>query len=299
MIIGLLYLLFWQVAPRIHSVALGTVLLSTLISLALVILVAAETGRICVTTRTAVISLMISGGLILPLRFLVAANSKFTPLPWSLLLHVPGLPDLLFIWFAGSLGALLSRMLRSTNLIPPVAAVLALVDIWTVLLGGPVQKIMQSQNPAAQAVTRAMTVKLPAPSPPAGAEPMSTQVGFADFLFVAFFSAAITRFVGSRRVYLRMCWVMVVVLGLYMIVVFVFGWNLPALVPMSVVMLALHWRYFHYDRSEAFAMLYAGLFIAAIACGFWYFSRHSEDAKNKELDSGPHARVRIQQQNLS
>src|SRR5438477_524299 len=83
----------------------------------------------------------------------------------------------------GCLGVLLSRLLRSANMIPPVAAVLALVDIWTVLLGGPVQKAIESQTPASKAVVSAMTVPLPS-APKTGAAPFVV-VGFADFLFAA------------------------------------------------------------------------------------------------------------------
>jgi hypothetical protein len=41
-------------------------------------------------------------------------------------------------------------------------------------------------------------------------------------------------------------------------------------------MIALHWRQFHYERSELYALLYAALFIALIAAGFWYFGRQRD-----------------------
>ena len=293
LLVGLAYPLFWQIAPRIHTEAIGAIIFSTFVSLGLVIWFAAEVGRACVTTRAALISTLVSSAIILPLRVLAAVRPNHIPPPWSLALYIPGLPDLLFVWFAGSLGSLLSRIIRSANLIPPVAIMLALVDIWTVLLGGPVQTLMTSKNPVAQLVTQSMTVKLPAPTPLHGATPVNTQIGFADFLFVAFFSASITRFVGRPRVHRRMVIVMISALCLYMLPVIILAWSLPALVPMSVVMLALHWRYFQYERSEAFALLYAGLLVAAIAFGFWFFSKRSPQPESKDPDSGPHANLGV------
>ena len=46
-------------------------------------------------------------------------------------------------------------------------------------------------------------------------------------------------------------------LSAYMLLVHFSGLSLPALLPLAVVMLALHWRYFQYSRSEVFALLYA------------------------------------------
>ena len=159
-------------------------------------------------------------------------------------------------------------------MIPPVAAVLALGDIWTVFLG-PVGKIVRSDNPTASKITEAMTVPLPAPTK-TGASPISPTlvIGFADFLFIAFFVAAITRFVPNERAYLRLLGILIILLSAYMLVVYFSGWSLPALLPLAVVMLALHWRYFHYSRSEMFALLYAGVFILLIGAGFWYMNQH-------------------------
>lgn len=270
--IGLIYLAFWQIAPRIRTESLGAILVSTVLGLALIVWFNAQIARGFRRPSQFAWSLLITAAAIIPLQAL-SFTGKLIP-PWSWMLAVKGLPHLVLVWMASSLGGLLSFLLRGANMIPPVAAVLALVDIWTVLLGGPVGKIVQSDNPTAVKVTKMMTVPLPAPEP-RGATPMQLVVGFADFLFIAFFVAAITRFVPPERVYRRMLLALIVVLGAYMLVVAFTGWPLPALLPLAVVMLALHWRYFQYSRSEVFAMLYAGLFILLIGAGFWYMSQHT------------------------
>jgi hypothetical protein len=264
------YLIFWQVAPRFKIDGLYVVIVSSLIALALVIWLTARFAHVLHTPRAAIMATLVLAAIAIPLRVLLA--TRYPP-AHLLNLLLPGLVDLLFIWFAASIGVLLSLMVRGANMIPPIAAVLALVDIWTVLLGGPVKQVMESQAPAAQKVTQAMTVPLPAPT--TGAAPFAV-VGFADFLFIAFFIASICRYVITPDPYPKTVITLILVLTLYMLVVLVTGLSLPALLPMAVVMIALHWRHFHYARSEAFALLYAGLFIAVIAVGFWFISRRQE-----------------------
>lgn len=278
------YLVFWQVAPRIRSDSLGAVLVSTVLSLALIVWFPAEFARVVHSRRALAYHALAAAVINLPLRFGIFGGHVLAP--WSYLELIPGLPGLLFIWFAAAIGTSLSRILRSANLIPPVAAVLALVDIWTVMLGGPVQQIMQSSTPAAQAVARAMTVRLPAPTTTAGATPLRLDVGFADFLFIAFFVAAICRFTDPARTFKRALGALILVLCAYSVIVMFSQWALPALVPMSIVMIALHWRRFHYQRSEVFALLYAGLFIAVIAAGFWLFARGDSPRPRQRAEIG-------------
>ena len=260
---------YWQIAPRIRAESLLSFLLSSVLYMALIVWFAASLGRALSSPRRILMSGIAAALIAVPFRILVVQR---VPSAVSLYLAIPGLSDILMVWLAGSVGAALSLLLRGANMIPPVAAVLALVDVWTVLLGGPVQQIMTSQNPTAKAVTQAMTVQLAAPRA-TGAAPSPLLIGFADFLFIAFFAAAICRFVGRFRPYTVTVAGLIAILSAYLLLVFVVPTGLPALVPMSVAMIALHWRQFHYERSEAFALMYAGIFIVLIAAAFWYFGR--------------------------
>lgn len=284
LLIAGLYLVFYQIALQLPG-TINALVFSTLVALGLLVWLPAQLAH--TVRKPAVLAgyLMVSSGLFAFLFTLV--KMKNPAMVWFAG-HLPGLPGVLQVLFAASLGALLSRIVRSANLIPPVAAVLALVDIWTVLLNGPVKQIMSSPSPAAKVVTQALTVQMAAPK--VGAAPIPV-VGFADFMFIAFFTAAITRFVPQKSVYKRMVWTLIGVLCVYMLLALFSDLSLPALVPMAVVMLALHWRYFHYERSELFAMLYAALFIAAIAAGFWFFSNRmgGTDPSDKIPANSPRA----------
>jgi len=254
-----LYLLFWLIAPRIPDARMLTVVASTIVSLTLLVLVTAATARALQSTWSALTLAVLAAAASVPLRALYAMNLLIPP--WAWLLKVPGAPDLAFVLLGAAVGVLLSRLLRSANMIPPAAAALAVVDIWTVLLGGPVQNVMQRGTQQAQRTVEAMTVRLPAPT--TGAAPIAV-VGFADFLFMAFFVAALCRFAGDKIGYRRTVPSLIVLLSAYMVVVLVTGWSLPALVPMAVVVVALHWRQFRYERSELFAMLYAAILVVAL-----------------------------------
>jgi hypothetical protein len=52
-----------------------------------------------------------------------------------------------------------------------------------------------------------------------------------------------------------------------MLAVALTGISLPALVPIAVVVIGMNIRRFRYERSEAFALLYAGLIVAAVLAG--------------------------------
>jgi hypothetical protein len=269
--IGIAYLFYWRVALWFPGagVQIATVLLSMFLSLGFTIWFAARLG------------LMASGGRdiaqknflfsLLAIPFLITLALR---MPAAILLDrlMPGLQHLMLIWFAASIGGFLSYLLRGVNLILPVSIILAMVDLWTVILGGPVQQMMQSHHPAAKAITKTLLIKT---APPIGAAPILPDIGFADFLFIAFFVAAICRFIPSSRVYQKTLRTLLIVLSLYMFIVFAVNISLPALVPMAVVMVILHWRQFKYKRSELFAMLYAGLIIIILAAAFWWYGGHA------------------------
>jgi hypothetical protein len=174
---------------------------------------------------------------------------------------VPGLRGLLLITFAVSIGAVISRLIREIKLLLPVAIVLALVDLYVVFGGGLVSQANSGKAPAAQAAMQALTVGL-TPRPPANTNaPAPLAVGFADYLFVALFFACFARFgMPARRTFIALC----SILTLYMTAVIVFRLDLPALVPIAVVVVGCNLSAFRYKRDEAFAMLYAGVIVVCI-----------------------------------
>jgi hypothetical protein len=277
MVLGMVCLLFWQVTIRLGFDSLGAVLLATVVNLGLILWFVCQFARSIRSTRSALAWIFVAALLTIPPRILFGLRMPIPP-PWSWLILLPGADQLLFALLAAAFGAALSRVVRYANMIPPVAVVLVFVDLWTVLGGGPVQRVMESSSPAAKAVTRAMVVPLPSPkSTKRNMAPIALAVGFADFLFVAFFIAAIGRFVPTTQAYARSVVVLIAVLCIYMLAVVITDTNLPALVPVGIVLIALHARQFRYERSEAFALLYAGILLAAVLGGLFWMSRRNAE----------------------
>lgn len=281
-VVGLSYLLFVKIAGLIPNSSIAVVVLTTLLSLPILLLFTVRVARALRRPGAIAASLLVSGLLIAPSILIpVIARSTIGWPGWRTIapgfqfymktLHaVTALDGLLLIWFAASLGALVSRLVRETKILLPMAVALACVDLYVVFGGGLVTQAQSGKSPVAKQAMQALTVKLPTTSkPPGGAAPMQLAIGFADFLFIALFFACFARFgIPSRRTFIALC----VVLAAYMGYVALTDIALPALVPIAVVVIGMNLREFRYERSEAFALLYAGLIVAAVAGGFYFFS---------------------------
>ncbi|HLK59155.1 MAG TPA: hypothetical protein VKU00_21515 [Chthonomonadaceae bacterium] len=277
--IGLFYLLFWQIVPRIRNDSVVVILTTTLLSLAITLLFTVRTARALRSPLALGVCLTVSTMLVLPsaLPTLVHAFPLW-PI-WGTLAPfyrsyrqayhaVPGLDGLLLILLAVSLGTLVSRLVREFKMLLPMAVVLALVDLYVVFGGGLVTQAQSGKSQVAQEAMKALTVQLPTAQPKSGAAPLSL-IGFADFLFIALFFACFTRFgIPSRNTFLVLCGLLMA----YMLTVFLTNISLPALVPIAVVVISMNLRRFRYERSEAFALLYASLFLLALAGAFYFLS---------------------------
>ncbi len=276
-----LYLLFWQVSLRIPSGHIAIVMTTTLLSLLLVLAFTASVARALVPPRTLAANLLVVVPLALPSVLIPILGARF-PL-WAgwkaigpfyvtytgLFRAVPGLHGLLLIWLAAAIGVWLSRLVRELKILLPIAVVLAVVDLYVVFGGGLVTQA-QAGGHAAQQAMAALTVSLPTTHPRGGAAPMQLAVGFADFLFIALFFACFARFgIPARRTFGVLCGV----LAGYMLLVGSLSLALPALVPIALVVIGMNLPHFRYTRSEAFALLYAGLIVAVVAGGFYFFGR--------------------------
>jgi hypothetical protein len=271
------YLLFWLIVPRIKSSDIGIVLTTTLLSLLLVLYFTVRTARALRSPTVAALNLLLAIVVGAPVA-LVPLLHRASPLwPGWQTLHpawlayltpfrrVPGLRELVLMWLATCLGVWISRLVREFKLLLPMAVALAAVDLYVVFGGGLVTQANSGTAPVARAARDALSLSLPK----TGAAPLTLTIGFADFLFIALFFACFARFgIPSRRTFA----VLYGVLAAYMLIVFQGGIDLPALVPIAVVVIGMNFRRFHYERSEAFALLYAGLILLAAAFGFYFFS---------------------------
>jgi hypothetical protein len=266
---GVGYLLFWPLVRAISSGAMLIVAATTLISLFLVLLFTVRLARAMRSPRAIGLNLLLSLLVVLPSFFPLL--SRLVPfwagwralLPfwqhYSLLFHtVNGLHALGLIWLAASIGVAVSRLAGEFKLLLPMGVALALVDLWAVFGGGLVETAVSGKSTLARTAMNALTVQLPTLQPKTGAAPFPLLIGFADFLFISVFFACFVRFdIPARRTFQ----VLFVTLFLYMGAVFLGGISLPALAPIAAVVIGMNWRRFRYERSEAFALLYAGLLL--------------------------------------
>src|SRR5262245_21657693 len=107
---ALTYLAFWQIAPRIRTESMGAVVISTVFPLSVIVWCTAARARSRPTLRFLLVGAVISGSLVLPFKSMLGAGRVLVP--WGYLLRVPGLADLLFIWFAACFGTALSLLIR-------------------------------------------------------------------------------------------------------------------------------------------------------------------------------------------
>lgn len=276
---GAVDLLFWPIVRAIPSGSMVVVALTTFVSLFLILLFTVRMARAMRSPRAIAFNLALSLLLILPLKLVPFLHYLFPVWPgWGALLPywkiyiapfhaVSGLDNLGLIWIATGFGAALSRLVREFKLLLPMSVALAMVDLYTVFGGGVVATAVSGKNTVAQAAMTALTVQLPTMQPKSGAAPFTLNIGFADFLFIALFFACFAHFgIPARRTFQ----VLFVTLFLYMAIVFSLGPAMPALVPVAVVVIGMNWRRFRYERSEAFALIYAGLLLSA-ALGYLVF----------------------------
>lgn|GEM_PF-679979 len=280
--VGGIDLLFWPVVRAIPSGSMVVVALTTLVSLFLILLFTVFMARAMRSSRAVGFNLALTLLLVLPSLIPILVHWLPTWPGWgaivpywkayrSLFLTVSGLNTLALIWLAASLGTAVSRLVREFKLLLPMGVALALVDLYTVFGGGVVEAAVSGKNTVAQAAMTALTVQLPPMQSINGAAPFSLRIGFADFLFIALFFACFTRFgIPARRTFQ----VLFIMLFLYMAVVFLKDIALPALVPVAVVVIGMHWRRFRYERSEAFALLYAGMLLSTVLGYLVFRARH-------------------------
>ncbi len=257
---GVSYLLLYRIAMYLPNTNLN-VIATTLLSLVLILTFTVTLARSLKTWRSVAL-LQISS---LTLWVLMKVRT-FAFIPHLL----PGVDGLVMVGLAVSVGLIVSSLMKEMKILLPAAVMLAMVDLYVVFGGGLVTQAVSGHSPKAQAAMKALTVNLPTTQVKAGAEPYQLAVGFADFLFIAVFFACFRRFgIPSRKTFV----VLVTVLVLYMFAVAFTGTPLPALVPIAVVVISLNFRHFKYDRSEKFALLYAGLIVGVLFAYLLHASR--------------------------
>jgi hypothetical protein len=199
-----------------------------------------------------------------------AREARTRPQGWALfqLISLGVLSDMALLILAICAGNLASRLIQTPNMLGPVCAVIALVDVWGVLFGGIVSQLMEkAPTVAAKAMTSgpkigaAVSSRYTIPLP---------DVGVGDYLFIGLLFGAL--------VWLRLNWrdamkwvVPLISLALLAIVFLPQVPALPGLFFIALGVIIPNTRTFHYTRDEKFALIYAAIFVAILTVGLYFF----------------------------
>ena len=177
------------------------------------------------------------------------------------------LSDMALLSLAICAGNLASRLIQTPNMLGPVCAVIALVDVWGVLFGGIVSQLMEK---APEVAAKAMTS-----GPKIGAAVSSRymiplpDVGVGDYLFIGLLFGAL--------LWLSLNWrdaiVWVVPLISLALLAIVFLPQVPALPGLFFIALGViipNTRTFHYTRDEKFALIYAAIFVGILTVALYF-----------------------------
>ena len=276
-IIGLVALLLLFTGCNLLPLTQLNVVGSTIISLPLTIWLVICLAGTLQNIRHLIVFTFIIMVSFLPMVLIPILAETYPRLPWkktaflthpyfTILTAVPGLRTILIICGAACLAVWLSRMVKEMKILLPIAAALFLMDIYVVFGGGLVTQAVHtpaSKPSVAKVAMHALTAPLPSvKSSTLHAAPINV-VGFADFLFIGFFFSCFYRFKTDPNKVRATFIILSVVLLLYMALTYLVL-ALPALVPISVIVVGMNLREFRYTRSEAFALLYVGMLMLAI-----------------------------------
>ncbi len=172
-------------------------------------------------------------------------------------------------------GVSLSRMIRTPNMLGPIGGIIAVIDIWGVLFGGPVSKIMASE--AAKPVTQAAMTSGPQIGAVGAARPEFAiplpQIGVGDFLFLALLLGIIVIHRMNWRTPAWTIWLLVS--GALLSITFLpFFPALPGLLFIGAGAVLPNLKYFTYTRDEKFALLWAGVLVLVMTVGIHFGLRH-------------------------
>ena len=172
-------------------------------------------------------------------------------------------------------GGLVAQMIRSPNLLGPVCALVALIDIWGVLFQGPVSQIMRrAPNLAEKAMNNlpSATVTTIVHGQRHVHDVLAPSIGVGDYLFIGLLFAALHLNDMNWRGAIK--WMTpLIVLSLFCVMTF--GWALPGLLFIGLGIAIPNLSYFQYTREENFAMLYCAGFVLVLTALIYYGVMHA------------------------
>lgn len=176
--------------------------------------------------------------------------------------------------FCGAIfaGTLLSRLIRHANMIGPIGAAIALIDIWGVLFGGIVSQLMT--NKATQPLAQKAMASGPKLGTATGGKAARfaielPAIGVGDFLFIALLLSVLVNLAMNWQKSAKLMWILVCFALLSMQFLPFFP-ALPGLLFIGAAAVLPNWKYFTFTREERFALLYAGIFVLILTVGLYF-----------------------------
>lgn len=173
-------------------------------------------------------------------------------------------------------GSLIARIVKTPNMIGPICAIVALIDIWGVLFGGIVSQLIEkAPSVAGKAMTSLPSVGSAGAIPTQGfaASIQPAQIGVGDYLFLGLLFGALhlngMNWRGAARLVMPL-----VALALLAVAsgdnLLKGGIMLPGLLFIGAGVAIPNRRYFQYTREEKFALLYAFGFVTLLTIGLFF-----------------------------
>jgi len=237
--------------------------LAVVVGVALVVWLAFEAGRVFEAKWAGILGLIAAGARI---------GLAFLPLPKSLAAQVAfgTIADTLILAAALLLGSSISGLIRHANLLPPVAIVLTVVDIWTVWLGGFVARIQQKAQEGvviAQRVIEAATIKMPTVATAQYAHVGIPVIGIGDLFFAAFLFALLWKFgLNARSAFFLS--IVFVIFGLMLAQLPFVPFGVPGLPFIVLAILLPNLKSFRYTPEEKKALLIGAIFLFGLLALF-------------------------------
>ena len=237
--------------------------LAVVVGVALVVWLAFEAGRVFEAKWAVILGLIAAGARV---------GLAFLPLPKNLAAQVAvgAIADSLVSAAALLLGSSISGLIRHANLLPPVAVVLTVVDIWTVWLGGFVARIQQKAQEGvviAQRVIEAATVKMPTVATAQYAHVGIPVIGIGDLFFAAFLFALLWKFgLNARSAFILS--VVFVIFGLMLAQLPFVPFGVPGLPFIALAILLPNLKSFQYTPEEKKALLIGAVFLVGLLALF-------------------------------
>jgi len=236
---------------------------AVIVGVALLVWLAFEVGRVIEAKWAGVLGLVVAGARI---------GLVFLPVPQNLTAQVAfgAIADTLILAAALLLGSSISVLIRHANLLPPIAVVLTVVDIWTVWLGGFVARIQQKAQEGvaiAQRIVEAATVKVPTVATAQHARVGIPLIGIGDLFFAAFLFALLWKFgLNARSAFVLS--VVFVIFGLMLAQLPFVPFGVPGLPFIALAILLPNLKSFQYTPEEKKALLVGAAFLVGLLALF-------------------------------